>query len=211
MSNDANVRIGEIVFQPGFSRLNSRLKKQYPSERLTKFLNVNPRSKMQILHFCEQYKFVPSNYPLKTLIKSFKPDHQAILNLVKRINSDELSEQDIETINQYIRNIRPKLIKLSKEDIRQINEDLGGETNISKNTKTFVITDVSTHTGFLSTLYADVAELVIEKQLIKQCSECGRFFQKQFKSKLKVFCCDTCSNRQNKRIQYRKKRVMSGN
>ena len=203
---------GPIFIGGGF-RINKSINRRrlYPLKRLTEFLNLNPKDKDKIIDFCKNYTFIPRGY--KDFFKGFRREHKEIKQIALKLNKGQvLNQTEIKKIEKTLDTIRTKLIYLSNNELIEINEALGGNTNITnqENTENKTLIKNKIYQGTIVSLWEDLIKQFIENQDIKECPNCKRFFRLESKHKRK-FCCDTCRNSYNKRRSDTNKKLKTDN
>jgi hypothetical protein len=190
-----------IMIGGGFKINRPTQLRNYPVDRLTAFLAVDPKSEKEVAEFCNNYNFLPVDIFKKGIKKSFKLE-QAKLKVVadKLFKDEELNDKELDMIDLYLGQIKLKVNYAISNYFVQINKSLGANTNIPENNdKKKYLTISKKHGGYYSVLWEEMITSFIERQDISSCKYCGRYFKKESKHN-QLFCSSNCTSKYSKNV-----------
>lgn len=97
---DAGIgKFGQVILKHGV----------FPREKLVDFLNVNPKSKKQVMDYCKKYSFIPLGDLTNGWAKAFEYIQKPIKEIVSKIQTNSLTFQDLELLNSQLSGIKTQL------------------------------------------------------------------------------------------------------
>lgn len=200
-------KIGIFDLRKGFKRTGSPA---YPKERLVAFLNVNSDNQDEIKKFGEDYKFV-----FLPIGSTYKAEFEKYRQPIKEIadyywETKDLKEEHIKSLNEQLSKIKYEFVEVTKDDISETNnlldpqpESFEIEKRLSKN-KYFAF--VSHHPDFYTSLWEDLAKMIVKEQEFGRCASCSGYFIPKEKSHNQRYCSLICQDRykKNKKRQLEK-------
>lgn len=204
--------IGPVTIGSGF-RTEKNRQNLYPKDRLVVFLNLDTSKEESVYSFCGKYLLIPRNLT-KGWVNSFKEEQQKAKAIVRKIAEGDLTKETINTINQELESITTKLTLLDNGKIILLNEQLEGYEpgegdygieGLHRNKDKHLV-KVERHKNSLSSIWQDLANLLLKQSNLKNCAECGLFFIPNKRAPKQKFCSDLCRDRYTKRKNYRRKK-----
>lgn len=188
----------KIVARIGIGGFPGNRPRVYPTDRLVNFLNVDPNKEEEVRLFCNKYVFIPRALFTKGIVRSFKIEQTKLKNIAEKLANGNISEKDQQKINRELGKIHREIRYFNKKQLSEINGTLGGETNlVEREYRQFQI--VKRHSDSIVSLWEDLVTQFINKQAIRQCLDCGRFFKVNPSAREHKYCNDSCRDRYNKR------------
>jgi hypothetical protein len=183
------------------SQKNPRI---YPTQRLSDFLNFNPKSEKDVADFCTRYQIIPRDYMNLGILKAFKKDQKELKEIASKIVKQErLTDGEFQKMKFNINLIHKDIAHVDGLQIDQLNRPLSGTYNEIPQGSYPI--DLSIHGDSMTSLWEDLKNAYINSQL-NICIYCGSFYRKTNRHNRKFCFNPNCSNkfRQTKFIQKHK-------
>ena len=182
----------------GFRTSSGGTTNRYPSDRLEKFLNVDPNSEAEIIDYCNSYRFIPRDLR-KGVVSGFNREHKELSEMTRRLTDGTASNKDLEKLDKIRNTIKTQTMYVTGE---QLVKTRYPDTNYKYKSDDLAhkyLISTTKHGGTIVSLWEDLAKKTIGEQNIQTCANCGKFFFLQSKHKRK-FCGEAnCKNTYNKR------------
>lgn len=155
-----------------------------PPDRLLKLLNLNIDNDKAIIDYMESYKVYPtgdfSNDIKQGILQAFREEYKIITEIARRALKNKTTQEDINLLNEKIKNIKKSLRKLDEKEALTINENINSlgkrEGVFNKYPDKPSIISYSTYDNSFSVIYDDLYYLCLRKSGLRTCKYCGAFF-----------------------------------
>ncbi|OGD84122.1 hypothetical protein A2572_03280 [Candidatus Collierbacteria bacterium RIFOXYD1_FULL_40_9] len=204
-------RVGPVKIGVGFKE-NKRSPDLYPHDRLTSFLNLNTSDRESTHAFCDKYLIVPRDLT-QGWLNALKTEQEKIRPVADKVASGQIDQKSIDQINVELDSISTKLVYITDNQIISINEQINGyepgegeygQEGLERTDKNLHFIKVDNHGNSLTSLWQDLANVLIAKTKLKNCMECGLFFIPNRRVPNQKFDSELCADRYKKRKAYRK-------
>lgn len=217
MTIQNNTTIGLVIVGKGYPRNGQNQRFVRPQHMLSEFLNVDTSKVEQIDKFCEKFKIVPRDWT-KGFYDGFVQEQIKIVGIVKRHEANEINKDDIDQINNEIKNISVQIGLVPERYFIGINSQLSNvELNdgevlwepLSLNGKRHYSARFKRYPNTISQIYEMLAELILREKVVLTCRNCGKYFIPNKQSPWQKYCNAYCKDRYISRKKYHEKKRLN--
>lgn len=188
-------RIGFFPFGTGYlTRMGSR-SNYYPEDRFSDFLNLKDLTNQKIDDYCDKHNLPMVSRSIKDFRSEFKEQHTRIKTIFEAFEDNKLTLNMMLEINKHIRNVYPKLRKLSEdiEDYALYKDESGKKIDNKENilSPEEIITSFVME-GTFTSLWVDLANHILNIGGVLKCPNCGKYEPANPSRKHKKFCSTDC-------------------
>lgn len=203
--SDVIAEFGSIKIRSGFGKF-ARTKNKYPTDRLTRLLNLDLNDEEKVIKFCEDYKIfvAPVNGKYSEGVKGILEPLKNCIDFYQK--NKDLLPTHIKLINEQLSEVVFQLFKTDKQQINEINSLIDSDSIEISPKPSLQFEIKNTYPNSTVTLWESFAKLVIKSQEIKSCSNCGKYFIPVKKSHNQKYCSSSCQEKYKKKKAYHEKK-----